>query len=445
MQEQIVLKTVPFTSITFGDRFREDLGNISELVESMKKEGIISPLAVVDNSDGTYLLLAGGRRYTAAEKAGITDIPVRCYPPSLSEQERRSIELMENICRKDLGWDEKAKLSKKIYELQIEIHGKKVSTSVDAKGVSIRDVANMIGKSHPALIKDIQRADALKIFPEIAKAKNASDADKMIGKLQEQMLQAELAKRIKNKTADTPIEKLQERLHNQFMIEDFFTGVKGIPGKTINFIEVDPPYAIRLNQQKRDMTTAYTDNYNEVTAEEYPAFLHKLIGECERVMSDNSWMVFWHAKEWRALIKSILTEFNLSYDEGIWYKGNMGQTNSPDRHLASSFEPFLYISKGQPSIIRQGRSNVFFYKPVLNKIHPTERPIELIQDIMQTFCWEGSSVLIPFLGSGNSILAANNLGLTAFGWELSKAYKDSYTVRVSQGKPGAYRSYKEVL
>jgi ParB family chromosome partitioning protein len=111
----ISLKEVPTTSIIYGERFREDMGDIAMLIESMKKEGVIQPLAVRDNEDGTYLLLAGGRRYTAASRAGIETVPIRCYPSSLSELEMRSIELMENVCRKDLDWLEAAKLKKEIH------------------------------------------------------------------------------------------------------------------------------------------------------------------------------------------------------------------------------------------------------------------------------------------------------------------------------------------
>ena len=442
----IELKEIPVSSIIYGIRFREDLGDISDLVASFKKEGVISPLAVKGNPDGTYLLLAGGRRYTAAMKAGLSTVPVRCYPDSISEQEMRSIELMENICRKDLDWAEKAKLSKRIWELQVEIHGEKASTASDASGVSKRDVAGMIGKSHASLIKDIQRAEALTFFPEISKAKNASEADKMIGKLQEEMIRAELASRIAKKVADTPVDKLHQTLVNQYIVGDFFSGITKVPSGSVDLIELDPPYGIELTSQKRDMGTIYTDQYNEVDVADYPDFLFNLVKECYRVMSSSSWLIFWHAKQWRETIKNILDDYvDMVAEEAIWYKGNVGQANNPSLYLASCFEPFLYIRKGNPSIIRQGRSNVFYYKPVPSsrKVHPTERPIEMIQEILQTFCWEGSRIAVPFLGSGNTLLAASNLSLTAFGWDLSQAYKDAYIIKVTNSRPGSYHSYKE--
>jgi 16S rRNA G966 N2-methylase RsmD len=446
----IVLKNIPLTSITFGARFREDYGDLTSLIESMKKEGIISPLAVRDNDDGSYVLLAGGRRYTAAQKACIEEVPVRCYPATLSELEMRSIELMENVERKDLDWLEAAKLKKQIHLLQIEIHGEKKSTSPDAPGHSLRDTAAMLNKSVGSISMDMNLATAVEMFPELAKAKNKNEATKMLQKFQENMIRGELAKRIENKSASTPIERVHSSLVNNFIVGDFFEGIKQVPNNSIDFIELDPPYAIDLNHQKRDMGAVRAENYNEIEEDKYINFLAGVLSQCQRVMSTNSWAIIWHAREWLQDILDILTAVDLQGSVstmGIWYKGNVGQTNSPNLYLASCYEQFLYVRKGSPSIVRQGRSNVFHYKPVpsTKKIHPTERPIELIQDIMQTFCWEGARCCVPFLGSGNSILAASNLGMSAFGWDLAQDHKNGYVVRVSESRPTSYKSYKEAI
>jgi site-specific DNA-methyltransferase (adenine-specific) len=92
---------------------------------------------------------------------------------------------------------------------------------------------------------------------------------------------------------------------------------------------------------------------------------------------------------------------------------------------------FFYAWKGQPALNKAGRSNEFHFSPVPanQKSHPTERPIELMKEIYDTFAFSGSRILIPFLGSGNGLLAANQLGMSACGFELSKSYKDSFLVK----------------
>jgi DNA modification methylase len=54
----------------------------------------------------------------------------------------------------------------------------------------------------------------------------------------------------------------------------------------------------------------------------------------------------------------------------------------------------------------------------------------MMEEILSTFVWKGARVMVPFLGSGNTMLAAHNLEMTSFGFELSKSYKDSFLVRV---------------
>ena len=127
---------------------------------------------------------------------------------------------------------------------------------------------------------------------------------------------------------------------------------------------------------------------------------------------------------------------------GIWVKGG-GQTQQPSLYLANSYEPFFYARKGGGRIVRQGRSNLFEFRVVNpdNKIHPTERPIEMIQELITTFCEPQSMVLVPFAGSGNTLLAAANLNMKAIGFDLAQEYKDAFIVRVFDGEPGSYGSY----
>ncbi len=65
------------------------------------------------------------------------------------------------------------------------------------------------------------------------------------------------------------------------------------------------------------------------------------------------------------------------------------------------------------------------------KIHPTERPVELIKEILYTFAMPETAVLSPFLGSGNTILAADALGLPCVGYELSEVYYNAFVNRVN--------------
>jgi ParB/RepB/Spo0J family partition protein len=446
---QIEMKVIPVQSIIFGERFRKDYGDLKQLVLSFKEEGIIQPLAVKDMGDGNYTLLAGGRRFTAALMAELPSVPCRIYGTDLNDLQMRSIELMENHIRKDLDWVEAAKLREAIHNLQVEIHGEKVSTAPDAPGHSLRDTANMLGLSVGQASDDLKLAKALTMFPQLAEAKNKSDAHKKLNQLQEGLIREELAKRLASKVANTPMDKIHASLCQRYIVGDFFETVKKIPDRSIDFCEVDPPYSIDLTSIKDNYDSNFKEgDYNEVQAVEYIQFMDKVIKECYRVMVENSWMVLWFAPQpWLEDMYQLLVKngFATTRLNGIWYKGQTGQCLQPDMYMASCYENFFYARKGNPSIIRQGRANVFHYRgvPTSVKSHPTERPIEMIQDVIQTFCWENSRILVPFAGSGNTLLAAENLGMTAIGCDLTQGYKDSFVVRVHDKTPPNYKSYKE--
>lgn len=87
---------------------RKSYRGIDELAESIKVKGILQNLTVVPDPDeeGTYFVVIGNRRLTAARKAGIKTAP--CFVTEMSEKDQASAMLMENMQRDDLTIYEQA-------------------------------------------------------------------------------------------------------------------------------------------------------------------------------------------------------------------------------------------------------------------------------------------------------------------------------------------------
>ncbi len=94
--------------------FKED--KLNELTNSIKKNGIIQPIAVRPSKTGRnkYEIIAGERRWLAAQKAGLHEIPVTVL--DLSDVESLEVAIVENIQRDDLNPIEEAKGYKKLNE-----------------------------------------------------------------------------------------------------------------------------------------------------------------------------------------------------------------------------------------------------------------------------------------------------------------------------------------
>ncbi len=120
---------------------------LKELAESIKQHGVIMPIVVNDNGDGTYMIIAGERRFRASKLAGQKTIPVvvRKY----NEREIKEISLIENLQREDLNPIEAATAMKQLMN--------------DYK-LTQDELAERIGKSRPAIANTLR---LLNLCPEV--------------------------------------------------------------------------------------------------------------------------------------------------------------------------------------------------------------------------------------------------------------------------------------
>lgn len=445
-------RTVHISEIDFRDRAREDYGDLDSISDSFSAVGLINFLAVKEYEqpqDGfKYKLLAGGRRLWAMIKSGIAEVPVRVYPPHTDEHTMKLIERIENCVRKDFTWEEAAKLDAEIHALQESQHGKKQFRK-DTSGWSQKDTARFLNKSEASISESLKLVEMIKLHPELSKCKSLAEARKVLKAMEEKERRQKRAEAV-SKQDRGDLDVIRKELAKSYIVSDVFEGLKNIPSETFDLVEIDPPYGIDYDViVSRDGRSDKALFYNEIKPEEYPAFIEKLLTECFRVMKKNSWLIIWYAVDpWHATLYEILKKTGLKVRgvPGIWdkSKGAIWASN-PNKVLASGSEFFYYASKGVPELAKPGRSNVFSFAspPAAHRIHPTERPIELMQELIKTFVKPESHVLSPFLGSGNTILAANNLDCKCMGFDLSKEYHDGFVIRVFEGKPGEYGKKKE--
>ena len=93
-----------------------DEEKLTELSESIKKNGIIQPIAVRknDSSSEPYEIVAGERRWLAAQKAGLHEVPITVL--DLNDSETLEVAIVENIQREDLNIVEEARGYKRLNE-----------------------------------------------------------------------------------------------------------------------------------------------------------------------------------------------------------------------------------------------------------------------------------------------------------------------------------------
>lgn len=125
-----------------------DEGKLEELADSIREHGLIQPLVVRKSTNG-YEIVAGERRWRAARKIGIKEIPA--IVRELSDEENMLLAIIENMQREDLDPIEEAE---------------GISQMIETYGLSQEQVSKSLGKSRPYITNQLR---LLKLPEEIRK------------------------------------------------------------------------------------------------------------------------------------------------------------------------------------------------------------------------------------------------------------------------------------
>lgn len=112
--------------------------SIDELAESIKKHGLLQPIIAEPVNDEEYIIVAGERRFRAAGRAGLTEVPVIVRP--VSSEKRLELSLIENIQREDLNPLEEARA----YQSLMELTGSTQEQIAETVGKNRSTVANAL-------------------------------------------------------------------------------------------------------------------------------------------------------------------------------------------------------------------------------------------------------------------------------------------------------------
>jgi ParB family transcriptional regulator, chromosome partitioning protein len=194
---------------------RTELGNIQELMESIKSKGVLEPI-LVRAKGNRFEIIAGERRFIASKNLGLREIP--CIEMDVEENEAMEIALIENLQRKDLDLFEESDGLQALIDLYAYNH-QQVSDKIGKARSTITEILT-IAKIPPS-VRDLIKASGVfsrGTIIEIAKQKTEEDMLKLVKQIAERHLTREdtrdLSKYLKGKT-----KKLKYYVYN-FIPED---------------------------------------------------------------------------------------------------------------------------------------------------------------------------------------------------------------------------------
>ena len=226
------IRMIPVDKIDPNPRqARSELGDMNELMESIKSKGILEPI-LVRPKDGRYEIIAGERRFLASKRAGLNEIP--CIEMIVSDNEAMELTLIENLQRKDLDAFEEADGLKSLAENYSYSH-EEISKKIGKARSTVTEMINIskIPEEIRNYCKDhdiISRSTLL----EISKQKNKEAMLKLLTEIKERDLRREDTRELSKKLKGD-MKKIKHFVYNY------------MPSKT-NF------YKLRIEFKKQSVT-----------------------------------------------------------------------------------------------------------------------------------------------------------------------------------------------
>lgn len=414
------------------DRQRQ-LIDASDLEPSIRARGVVNPIIVARQSDGSALLVAGQRRLTASISLGLPDIPVR-WVEDLPRSELEIIELEENIKRKDLEWQELVSAVARIHQLYLEQDpdwtmvetATAISLTPGSVSMYIRVAAELPANSEvsseadptPALSPVTTRLLASTGIREAYNVLVRRDA-REAGDALEELLgvqvfggrdEGEASGEAKVPAAVAPDLAPVKQL-------SFLDWAPAYSGPKFNFIHCDFPYG---NEVVGPQLLGTESEFYSNSLDTYLDLLTCFCTNLNFFASLSCHLMFWcsseilianseYAKQTWNLFALLAPELEFSKFPLLWVKSDdKGIASDPRRGPRHVYEVCLLASRGGRQIARVVSDA--YSAPTDRSLHPSTKPEPMLRHFMTMLVDETSSVLDPTAGSGAALRAADSLG-----------------------------------
>jgi len=190
--------------------------------------------------------------------------------------------------------------------------------------------------------------------------------------------------------------------------------------KKANLIVTDPPYNVNVEE------TAGKIKNDDMSDADFYQFLFNMFVNVEQSMEDDASIYVFHADTEGLNFRRAFKDAGF-YLSGccVWKKNALVLGRSPYQW---QHEPVLYgwKQKGKHQWFSDRKQTTIweYDRPKSSKEHPTMKPVQLMAYPIQNSSMRGTLVLDPFLGSGSTLIAADQTGRICYGIELDEKFVD---------------------
>lgn len=385
--KQMIIKQIPLSKIkayhqNSKTHSQEQIDYVSTLID---KYGFTQPL-VIDSDNN---LIIGHCRLYSAKQLNLKTAPV-VVMDNLTEAQIKALRIQDNRASEMGKWDTKSLEAelKELDALDFDIS----SLSLDNKLINNFDLPLSLAEQEQEKIQDN--------VPEISKISISKFGD--IYQLGNHRIMCG------DCTNSDDIKKLMN-------------------GKQADMVFTDPPYNVNYYGIAGNIEN---DNLKEL---EFREFLAKAYGVIYENIREGAVVYITHP-DTKIIFRDEFIKVGFKLSQVLIWNKNQAVFGRQDYNW--KHEPIIYGWKeGQPHYFSDDYTNttvIDINKPVVSILHPTTKPIELIQKLIENSSKHNWTILDTFLGSGSTLIACEKTNRTCYGMEISPFFIDTIIKRYEQ-------------
>lgn len=224
---------------------------------------------------------------------------------------------------------------------------------------------------------------------------------------------------------------------NQIFNEDCLEGMKRIPDKSVDLCVIDPPYKVSSGGRSGSAfrgasgrsanplsTSGKLFRFNDIHPRDY-------MKEIYRVLKDGThFYCMTNDKNMKSMLVCAEEVGFKLHNILVWKKG----MHTPSQFYLKNVEYILFLRKGPAKYINSMGSFTLIDIPGVfgDKIHPSEKPLDLISHMIRNSSNFGDTVLDCFMGSGTTAIACLETNRNYIGFEIDKNYYELLKNRIEE-------------
>jgi DNA modification methylase len=427
-----------------NNRRKVDDGKVKELAESIKQLGLINPITV--NSDN--VLIAGNHRLEAFKLLGKDEIEVSIL--DLNTLLAELAEIDENLVRNELHWTDADKQMARRKDIYLELYPetKKGAINQYTKDVLTdnlsfsKTTANITNQSERNVRRSVKRGE--EITEEEAEVLKAIDAPKSAGDVLIKQTTETRAKvidalKVESKPVEIIIQEIkkeekkanfeQKKAEFEKPIEIINTNQIIIHGDSVQVLPTlekasfdlllsDPPYGMDFKSGWSDKEKIANDKIEDTIQ-----LFENVLKESVPLLKHDAHFYLFGNLDYMPQIKPIIQKYLNLKNILIWDRKVIGMGDLKTYGKSFDIVYFGYNNVWKDLNGTRDRDVLQFNRVDPSKnIHPTEKPLDLLEYLIKKSSNENDKILEPFAGGGSTLLACKNTNRKATGIEIEQNY-----------------------